>query len=164
MGRIARLPFIVNPPLTARGQARRGRPNNKRVEDAPLDHCPCRGVVVGAVALIGFRLPLAASAAAPAAVDASAETFVLQATGDLPACLISKPLDGAPVAKVQVEPECDRILPGCPMRTAGRRAADGTVVLAANDGLPIVTFEIGDGVAYESIEPRRPLMTLIERN
>jgi hypothetical protein len=121
-------------------------------------------VLAGAVAVIGFRLNSTASAAAPAGDDPAIDRFLLQATGNLPACLIEKPKGGAPVIRVEMAAQCDQILPGLSQAHYWREKPDGAVELSADGLTPIVTFEVGDGVAYESIEPRLPLMTLIEAN
>lgn len=121
-------------------------------------------VAAGAVAVIGFRLESSASAAAPAAGDAGVERFVLQSTGDLPSCLIDKPRGEAPVIRVELSPECDAILPGLRQAHYWRDKPDGGVELSADGVTPVVSFEVGDGVAYESVEPRRPMMVLIEQN
>ena len=121
-------------------------------------------VAAGAVAVIGFHLNSTASAAAPVAGDPGVDRFVLQSTGDLPSCLIEKPRGEAPVIRVAIAPECDEILPGLSRAHYWREKPDGTVELSADGTTPVVTFEVGDGVAYESIEPRRPLMAMIEQN
>jgi hypothetical protein len=121
-------------------------------------------VAAGAVAVIGFRLNSTASAAAPAASDPGVERFILQATGDLPPCLIEKPRGEAPVIRVELAKECDQILPGLRRAHYWRQMPDGGVELSVDGTTPVVSFEVGDGVAYESIEPRTPLMAMIEQN
>ena len=120
-------------------------------------------VAAGAVAVIGFRLNSTASAA-PAAEASAVDRFVLQASGDVPPCLIERPKGEAPVLRVEIAPQCDQVLPGLSHAHFWRERDDGAVELSADGLTPTVTFEVGDGVAYESIEPRTPLMTLIEQN
>jgi hypothetical protein len=38
--------------------------------------------------------------------------------------------------------------------------ADGSVIFSENGIDPIVTFAVGDGVAFESIQPHVPLISL----
>jgi hypothetical protein len=121
-------------------------------------------VAASAIAVIGFHLNSTASAAAPMAGDPGIERFVLQSTGDLPSCLIEKPRGDAPVVRVQLAPECNRILPGLGQAHYWREKPDGTIELSADGMTPVVIFEVGDGVAYESIAPRRPLMAMIQQN
>jgi hypothetical protein len=120
-------------------------------------------VAAGTIAVVGFRLNSTASAAAPGP-DPSLERFVLQATGDLPSCLIEKPKGEAPLIPLKIAPQCDEILPGLSRAHYWREKENGAVELSADGMTPTVTFELGDGVAYESIEPRTPLMTLVEQN
>src|SRR5262245_39249586 len=121
-------------------------------------------VGAGAAAVIGIHLHSTAAAAASVGGDPAVERFILQATGDLPPCLVEKPKGEAPVIRVRLATECNQILPGLGQAHYWRQKPDGTVELSADGVTPVATFEVGDGVAYESIEPRRPLMAMIEQN
>jgi hypothetical protein len=121
-------------------------------------------VAAGTVAVAGFHLNSTASAAASATFDPGVETFILQATGNLPSCRIEKPRGEAAVVRVALAPECGEILPGLGQAHYWREKPDGTVELSADGVTPVATFEVGDGVAYESIAPRRPLMAMIQQN
>src|SRR3954468_2985615 len=124
-------------------------------------------VAAGTVAVVGFHMnstASAASAAAPVHGDPGIETFILQATGDLPSCRIEKPRGAAPVVRVALSAECGELLPGLRQAHYWREKPDGTVELSPDGVTPVVIFEVGDGVAYESIAPRRPLMAMIEQN
>ena len=63
-----------------------------------------------------------------------------------------------------VAPTCDQVLPGLSSVQYWQEAADGTVTWSADGKTASVVFGIGDGVAYESIEPRMPLLALIASN
>jgi hypothetical protein len=65
---------------------------------------------------------------------------------------------------VTVAPACDRVLPGLSSVQYWQEGADGTVTWSADGTTASVVFGVGDGVAYESVEPRIPVLALIASN
>jgi hypothetical protein len=119
---------------------------------------------LAAVAATGLRLNSSASAAADARADPEVERFLLQASGNDADCIVERLDAPGPVSRVLVAPACDAMLPGLSALHYWREQADGTVMLSADGTTPSVIFAQADGVAYESIEPRTPLMSLISRD
>jgi hypothetical protein len=93
----------------------------------------------------------------PAAVEA----FRLQVSGDEVDCTIEKAVGGGPLVGVTVAQDCDGLLPGLSTMRYWRENADGTVTLPADGKTASVVFGPADGVAYEWLKPRTPLMSLI---
>jgi hypothetical protein len=120
------------------------------------------GAALGGLAIAGFRLHSQAAAETGAVV--AVETFQLQASGDAATCLVEKAAGPGPLAHVIVAPDCDSVMPGLSTMRYWRESADGTVTLSADGKTALVLFGPSDGVAYESVEPRTPLMALIASN
>lgn len=118
-------------------------------------------VVVG---VVGLKLNSQASAAVDVRQAAGIERFVMQASGDEQTCVVEKTAGAGSLSKVSVAPQCDTMLPGLSGLHYWSENADGTVALSADGGTPAVIFAQADGVAYESIEPRTPLIALISKD
>jgi hypothetical protein len=65
---------------------------------------------------------------------------------------------------VSVAQDCDGLLPGLARIRYWHEDADGTVTLSADGKTASVVFGPADCVAYESLKPRTPLMSLIASN
>jgi len=120
------------------------------------------GAVIGGLAIAGFRLP--SRAVAETSPVPAVEMFQLQASGDAATCLVEKAAGPGPLVHVIVAPDCDSVMPGLSTMRYWRESADGTVTLSADGKTQAVLFGPSDGVAYESVEPRTPLMALIASN
>jgi hypothetical protein len=118
------------------------------------------GIGLAAVAIVGLRLNSSASAAPVPESAAPIERFVLQASGDAPDCSIEK-AEGQGLTHVLVSSACDAVLPGLSKLHYWNEKPDGTVELSADGHAATVVFAPSDGVAYESVEPRVPLMSLM---
>jgi hypothetical protein len=119
------------------------------------------GAALAAAALVGLRHNSAATAA-PARIDRPmVEKFVLHSTGEVLSCVVEKAEGQGPLTHVRVAPGCDTVVAGLSKVHYWNEKADGTVELSANGSAPAVIFAPGDGVAYESVEPRTPLMSLM---
>jgi len=122
------------------------------------------GSILAAAAIVGLRLHSHADAA-PRAVDAPAvEAFQLQANGEAEDCTVEKTAGAGPLSRVTVAPACDQVLPGLSSVQYWQEGADGTVTWSADGTTASVVFGVGDGVAYESVEPRIPVLALIASN
>jgi hypothetical protein len=119
---------------------------------------------IGAVALLGGLQALNGrdAGAAVAAGGASAqERYRLVADGGHATCMVARGarLSGG-LSELIVDAECSDVLPGIERARFWREREDGTV--GFSDGrTPVASFELGDGVAYESYAPVRPLLTLV---
>lgn len=105
--------------------------------------------------------PAFASASIGAEQGASGEMFRLTANGDEASCAVSRhgPVsDGR--SELVLEPDCMDILPAMARAKFWQEEADGSVIFTENGIDPIVTFAVGDGVAFESIQPQAPLISL----
>ena len=117
--------------------------------------------------MAGSPLPgsgLQSQAVAETSPVPAVEMFQLQASGDVATCLVEKATGPGPLAHVIVAPDCDSVMPGLSTMRYWHENADGTVTLSADGKTPSVLFGPSDGVAYESVEPRTPLMALIASN
>ena len=114
------------------------------------------------LAIAGFRLP--SRAVAETSPVPAVEMFQLQASGDAATCLVEKAAGPGPLVHVIVAPDCDSVMPGLSTMRYWRESADGTVTLSADGKTQAVLFGPSDGVAYELVEPRTPLMALIASN
>ena len=122
------------------------------------------GSILAAAAILGLKLHSPADAA-PNLVNAPAvEAFQLQANGEAVGCTVEKTAGAGPLSRVTVAQACDEVLPGLSRVQYWQEAADGTVTWSADGKTAAVVFGLGDGVAYESVEPRMPLMALIASN
>lgn len=88
--------------------------------------------------------------------------FTVQANGDGATCQIDKPANTGRQAGLAIAPACDAVLPGLSAVHYWSESPDGTVTLSADGKTPVAVFAQGDGVAYESIAPRTPLIALVE--
>jgi hypothetical protein len=122
------------------------------------------GSMFAAVAIAGLKLHSQAQAAPEISPTAAVEAFRLQASGDPAGCAIEKAIGGGPLVGVSVAQDCDGLLPGLSKIRYWREDADGTVTLSADGKTASVVFGPADGVAYESLKPRAPLMSLIASN
>ncbi|RUM97424.1 hypothetical protein EET67_12235 [Pseudaminobacter arsenicus] len=89
------------------------------------------------------------------------ETFRLTANGDEASCAVTRHgsvSDGR--SELVLEPHCMDILPAMAQAKFWQEEADGSVIFTENGVDPIVTFAVGDGVAFESIQPQAPLISL----
>ena len=120
------------------------------------------GAALGGVAIAAVRLP--SQAVAETSPVPAVETFQLQANGEQATCRVEKATGPGPVVNVIVAPDCDSVMPGLSTMRYWRESADGTVTLSADGKTQAVLFGPSDGVAYESVEPRTPLMALITSN
>jgi hypothetical protein len=120
------------------------------------------GAALAAIAITGLKINSSASAAAGALQPSNIERFVMQASGDDKTCLVEKTEGEGPLSHVSVASDCDEMLPGLSGLHYWSESSDGTVTLSADGRTPAVVFAQADGVAYESIEPRMPIMALME--
>jgi hypothetical protein len=118
-------------------------------------------IAIAAAGVAGLRPNSSASAATEARGNPSVERFRLQASGDEQTCPIEKAKGNGRLTYVRIAPQCDELLPGLSKAHFWIENPDGTVTLSADGRSPTVIFAQADGVAYESIEPRMPLMSLI---
>lgn len=95
-----------------------------------------------------------------ASIPAPVRHFLVQANGDGARCRIEKPTNAG--QQVTIAPACDAVLPGLSAVRYWNESADGTVTLSADGRTPVAVFTPGDGVAYESIAPRTPLIALVD--
>ena len=119
------------------------------------------GSMFAVVAMAGLKLHSQAQAAPDAAPAPQMEAFRLQASGDVADCTIAKAIGAGPLVRVSVAQDCDGLLPGLSKMRYWREGADETVTLSTDGKMASVVFGPADGVAYESLEPRTPLMSLI---
>lgn len=117
-----------------------------------------------AVGVVGLKLNPQASAAVDTRHAADVERFVMQASGGEETCVVEKATGAGPLSEVSVAPQCDAMMPGLSGLHYWSEGADGTVALSADGHTPAVIFAQADGVAYESIEPRTPLIALISKD
>ena len=123
------------------------------------------GGSICAVAMIAvLKLHSQAQAAPEALAVPAVEAFRLQASGNAPGCIVEKTAGAGPLKHVMVARACDDVLPGLSRMHYWLEAADGTVTLYEDGKRASVVFALADGVAYESVEPRMPLMSLIASN
>lgn len=121
------------------------------------------GAALAAVGVTGLKLNSSASAAVGAGQPKNIERFLMQASGDEKNCVVEKTEGDGPVSRVLVAPDCDEMLPGLSGLSYWSENADGTVTLSADGTKPAVIFAEADGIAYESIQPRMPLISLISQ-
>ncbi len=91
----------------------------------------------------------------------TAETFTLSTPGGSESCAVTR---GDEVAEgrseLTVDPSCAQVLPGVEKARFWQEKSDGLVAFVADGIDPIVTFSVADGVAYESVKPALPVVTL----
>lgn len=120
------------------------------------------GAALAAIAATGLKIHSSASAAAGAVPLTNVERFVMQANGDDKTCLLEKTGSEGALSHISVAPDCDEMLPGLSGLHYWRDSSNGTVALSTDGRTPAVVFAQADGVAYESIEPRLPIIALME--
>lgn len=120
------------------------------------------GTALAAVAVIGLRPNSPASAATGAPQPTNVERFLMQASGGDKTCLVEKTESEGRLSRVSLAPDCDEMLPGLSGLHYWSESSDGTVTLSADGRTPSVVFAQADGIAYESIEPRMPIIALME--
>ncbi|MDX8455131.1 hypothetical protein RFM98_20450 [Mesorhizobium sp. VK9D] len=118
--------------------------------------------LVASVALFGGAHFLDGSDGQGMAVEtAAATTYRLTANGDEAACAVQR---GASVSdglsRLDVAPDCRRLMPGIERVKFWREQADGSVAFSENGVDPIVAFGVADGDGYESYAPAAPLLAL----
>lgn len=111
--------------------------------------------------LDGDRQAIAASVV-PQAQAPDGDTFRLRSSGN-GSCAVTR---GERVAEdrseLEIEPACATLLPGIERAKFWQEHEDGSVAFTENGVDAIVSFSVGDGVAYESFEPSTPLISLDE--
>jgi hypothetical protein len=122
------------------------------------------GSTLAAIMIAVFRLHSEAGAAPEVVPGPAVEAFQLQANGEAAGCTVEKTAGAGPLSRVTVAQACDNVLPGLSSMRYWQEAADGTVTWSADGKTASVVFGLGDGVAYESVEPRMPLLALIASN
>ena len=122
------------------------------------------GSIFATMTLAGLKPHSHADVAPKAATAPAVEAFQLQASGDTASCAVEKRAGAGPLLNVIVAQDCDGLLPGLSKMRYWREDGDGTVTLSADGKTALVVFGLADGVAYESLEPRTPLMSLIASN
>jgi hypothetical protein len=111
----------------------------------------------------GDRQAVAASAAAmPQGQASDGDMFRLRSSANV-SCAVTR---GDRVAEdrseLEIEPACAMLLPGIERAKFWQEYEDGSVAFTENGVDAIVSFSVGDGVAYESFEPPTPLISLDE--
>ena len=92
---------------------------------------------------------------------ASAETYKLRSTQTAGTCAVVRgdQLTGGR-SVLSVDAACSAVLPGVEKAKYWVDKDDGSVAFTENGIDPIVTFAIADGVAYESLDPAQPVISL----
>ena len=96
-------------------------------------------------------------------IEVSAEDRLYRLTSpDSPAdCVVEKGAQSGPgMVALTVPADCDLVMPGLSAAHFWKEAGEGTIAFTLDGGEDVALFSVGDGVAYESIQPRRPLMAL----
>ena len=118
---------------------------------------------VATVGMTGFRSlqPVPPADASSQAQATGAETFELRSSEAATTCAVTRgdSVDGER-ATLKVEPACAALLPGVEKAKYWLDKADGSVAFTENGVDPIITFAVADGVAYESLEPALPVISL----
>jgi len=120
---------------------------------------------VGAVALLGGAQSFQHEGRGDAAAASPAPTsraYRLIANGGDTACTVTRGADLAGgLSELVVGAGCRVVLPGIERARFWRERKDGTVGFSENGADPLVSFEAGDGIDYESYAPVLPLLTLV---
>ena len=105
--------------------------------------------------------PAVAAAIADAGHGIAEEAYRLTASGSDDWCAVTRHglMDGGR-SELSLDPACSKILPAMARAKFWQEEADGSVIFTENGIDPIVIFAVGDGVAFESIEPRAPMISL----
>lgn len=111
------------------------------------------GTALGA----GIDTEIKTAAIAPA----SGEIFRLSSIAANESCLIVKGDELSPgLARLQVNPACERLLPGVGKARFWRERGDGSVALSSGANSPVVEFAAGEGAEYESYSPGAVFLSL----
>ncbi|WP_265518605.1 hypothetical protein [Nitratireductor luteus] len=87
--------------------------------------------------------------------------YRLSVSGRDGSCLVEKGVEmGLDAAELKAEDDCYQLLPRLADARIWKRSGEGDVVFAAADGREIARFFAADGVAFESLKPASPLMSL----
>jgi hypothetical protein len=109
----------------------------------------------------GDRQAIAASVI-PQPQASDGDMFRLRSSGNA-SCAVTR---GDRVAEdrseLEIEPACATLLPGIERAKFWQEHEDGSVAFTENGVDAIVSFSVGDGVAYESFKPSTPLISLDE--
>jgi len=97
----------------------------------------------------------------PSDQAASVETYKLRSTQAAVTCDVTRgdQLTGGR-SRLSVDPSCAALFPGLEKARYWVDKDDGSVAFTANGVDSIVTFGIADGVAYESLQPAQPVISL----
>jgi hypothetical protein len=119
------------------------------------------GLVVSAALFGGVQFLHGGDGHDTAPQTATSSDYRLTANGDEAGCAVRR---GAPVsdglARLNVAPDCRKLMPGIERVKFWREQADGSVAFSENGVDPIVTFGVADGDGYESYAPAAPLLAL----
>ena len=127
------------------------------------------GAAVAVLAITGTAITLGVSRdgrdtavpQVPTDQVASSETYKLRSTQAAATCAVTRGdalADGR--SRLTVDPSCAALLPGVEKAKYWVDKGDGSVAFTENGVDPIVTFGIADGVAYESLQPAQPVISL----
>jgi hypothetical protein len=123
-------------------------------------------VLAGALAAIGVFSggpgldETTTSAIAPASGQQA--RFMLVSAGDETACtLVAEEAPHGTMRQITLAPDCLAAGPELAAMRFWLDRPDGTVALAGADGRVRAEFALADGAAYESYNPRFPVMTLL---
>jgi hypothetical protein len=92
--------------------------------------------------------------------EAEGDAFRLRSSGGASCAITRGDAVSQDRAELRVETACATLLPGMERAKFWHENDDGSVVFIENDGDPIVSFSVADGVAYESFQPSTPLLSL----
>lgn len=107
--------------------------------------------------------PISASVAQlPHRAGQADERFRLSAAGGS-SCIVTRfaAKTGEP-ARLAADDGCNAVMPGLSKLRLWQEASDGSVMLSDVRGTVLATFAAADGAGYESFEPLRPLMALMQ--
>lgn len=120
-------------------------------------------IAFAAAGFAGLNLPGTSDGASisQAVTRSDTTSYDLQLIGGSDVCRIEK-REGrdAALANLKLEPGCLTIYPALSRAKSWQELGDGSLALAASNGEPVVVFAVSDGLAFESIEPASPLITL----
>lgn len=118
---------------------------------------------VATVGMTGFKSlqPVPAADASDQVQTAGLETFELRSSEAATTCAVTRgDTDSGGRAALKVEASCAALLPGVEKAKIWLDNGDGSVAFTENGVDPIITFAVADGVAYESLEPALPVISL----
>lgn len=123
------------------------------------------GLALGVAIAVRDAPPEAAKASllvAPAKADraAAGNRFLLRSAGDLACEVVRGAATGRGSYALQPDADCERLLPGLSQVRFWQDRDDAVVVFSRDGTDDLVTFAVGDGVAYESFRPASALISL----